>query len=376
MIALSGILRRLDANGGDGVVVEFRPERSRDDADLLAARAVVSTFSDATAAAAARGAGAGTNGIELSGRGVVINVDPPSGEELLSAWLQELADNLEVTGFTGELVAARQSPLPKAVADHSVLRLGAFVSYRLLSPFRYRNTALDGPPRWDVDPQTTERACDQALTWTGEAGGDAWLQEGRLQVKLGAVEQVPLNAAVARSARGVLTRVALPLGRVRRASFWPWGQALFQVEEPGSSWQETLAAATEPLRLLPSQVDLAFIGWSYGWGRSWMDLGSKVPALPYVAEAEVRNHRELWESFVPDVHGVQLLTAAHLAKAADLSAWEVEQVAAERYLVRARDLAPWYAQREADLDVVDQARRDFGAMILTSDFVAELRRLT
>lgn len=61
----------------------------------------------------------------------------------------------------------------------------------------------------------------------------------------------------------------------------------------------------------------------------------------------------------------EVLTGAHLAKATDLNAWEVEEVAPDRHLVQARDLRPWFSGPLPQPDALDQARRDFGDMILT-----------
>ncbi|WP_110180949.1 hypothetical protein [Nocardioides solisilvae] len=90
--------------------------------------------------------------------------------------------------------------------------------------------------------------------------------------------------------------------------------------------------------------------------------------------------RPLLASYVPDAFGVQLLTSAHLERAHDLSRWRVEQVAAERYLVSAADLEPWVTRQPREphrphdvaprpFDVQEQARADFGAMILTPETI-------
>ena len=70
-----------------------------------------------------------------------------------------------------------------------------------------------------------------------------------------------------------------------------------------------------------------------------------------------------------------MLTGAHLAHADDLSRWQVTEVADDRYLVRAADLTAWYGSVESPgSDVLAEARRDFGDMILT-DAIAEAHPL-
>ena len=91
-------------------------------------------------------------------------------------------------------------------------------------------------------------------------------------------------------------------------------------------------------------------------------------------------HRHLWASRVFDVHGVQLLTSQHLQHARDLSAWRVEQVAPDRWLVSARDLHPWYdvtdyvdwhGVQAGSPEFLVSARHDFGDMILTDEIAAD-----
>jgi hypothetical protein len=65
------------------------------------------------------------------------------------------------------------------------------------------------------------------------------------------------------------------------------------------------------------------------------------------------------------VQGIQPLTGTHRARAHDLSGWLVTQVNSDRYLVEARDLAPWFMGAAVDLDVCATAAHDFGAMLVT-----------
>jgi hypothetical protein len=80
-------------------------------------------------------------------------------------------------------------------------------------------------------------------------------------------------------------------------------------------------------------------------------------------------HPETWHEFTLDPCGIQLLTDKHLAKAHDLSAWSITRLDATHHLVEASDLEPWYgtlsSRQPVAADVLDQARRDFGEMIMT-----------
>lgn len=87
-------------------------------------------------------------------------------------------------------------------------------------------------------------------------------------------------------------------------------------------------------------------------------------------------HPERWHEFTLDPVGIQILTNTHLAKASDLSAWTTTRLDADHTLVEARDLEPWYAGapngEPVDPAVLEQARRDFGDMILTVPRAREL----
>jgi hypothetical protein len=84
-------------------------------------------------------------------------------------------------------------------------------------------------------------------------------------------------------------------------------------------------------------------------------------------EMDYSNNRHLWDEYLIDAHGVQVLTSRHLEHAADLTDWLVEQIAPDRFLVSTRDLQPWFHHigptRPAP-ELLHQARADFGSMIL------------
>jgi hypothetical protein len=73
----------------------------------------------------------------------------------------------------------------------------------------------------------------------------------------------------------------------------------------------------------------------------------------------------MWSRYVLDAHGAQVLTRHHLDRAHDLSAWSVTEIAPDRFLVQATDLAPWWDTLTPDPAVLARARVDFGDMIMT-----------
>ena len=75
----------------------------------------------------------------------------------------------------------------------------------------------------------------------------------------------------------------------------------------------------------------------------WSELATGRPALPYVLESGIRYNRHLNSKYVPDAHGLQILTDTHLGHATNLSDWVIEPLGGGRHLVQAKDLQPWYA---------------------------------
>lgn len=74
------------------------------------------------------------------------------------------------------------------------------------------------------------------------------------------------------------------------------------------------------------------------------------------------------------MHGIQLLTEAHLARAGNLEGWDVQRLTPGRYLVLAKDLRPWFAAKETDPNILAAARQDFHDMLLTPEVIEAHRR--
>jgi hypothetical protein len=124
-----------------------------------------------------------------------------------------------------------------------------------------------------------------------------------------------------------------------------------------------------PLLEFADRLDVAFIRTGRYQVTSWIDLAGAVPALPYVTEAKVRRNRQLWDRYLPDAHGIQVVTAAHLSRLGALPNWQVRALAGSRHLVQARDLEPWFAADQPDPEVVAAARADFAAALLTPEVI-------
>lgn len=165
-------------------------------------------------------------------------------------------------------------------------------------------------------------------------------------------------------------RYHLDKKRGRMATLSPGGDAIMQEIGAQVPWQQRLEAVQSALDSIPTQyLDLAFIRPAPRYVRSWtaIDVRHKLPDLH---ERNIRYNRHLLSRYTPDAHGIQILTDQHLTRARDLSAWNIQELGHGRYLVEADDTTPWYSTPLPDQDVVDQARADFGDMILTKEVIA------
>jgi hypothetical protein len=172
--------------------------------------------------------------------------------------------------------------------------------------------------------------------------------------------------------------------RHRTVEFEREGRVACQDVDQTRNTRDQLAQLLDCLRWQPSGLDYAFIGWAHG-GLTNMWWGDHMTYdLPGgLREGDVRGHRRLWSSYVPDAFGLQVLTEAHLERAHDLSDWDIEELAPGRHLVVARDLNPWlatppphpenqYRLSTPPADILDAARADFGGMLITRDRAKEL----
>ena len=165
-------------------------------------------------------------------------------------------------------------------------------------------------------------------------------------------------AAAASSAQTDLVTVNGPEARKIATSWYGWG---VQVVRSGLGWREQVDACRQVLLWQPDLVSWAVVGTA-----SYPSLSHTLNSCPIPRVKGVRiTARGLRGTLVDAVQGIQLLTGTHLARAHDLSDWQVTQVTPDRYVVEARDLAPWFTGTATDPDVYAKAAHDFGAMLVT-----------
>lgn len=260
------------------------------------------------------------------------------------AWLTVFARVLGDEGMTGTVRPTIVTRLPQWFSRLAEPRVTVFAAYD--QPF--------------VEP---------AASWVADFGGDLYVDCGGLNQPAAGAEVAPFLYRALRHG-SLADAKALDPGAQRAATvgFSRNGQAAFQLYDSST----TLAAQADRLRDLvvggAGRTRLAFVAITsqtpYG---DWESRADAPPALPTIGAQQLRSNPELWERFVPDVHGMQLLTREHLALATDLSRWTVTEAAADRYLVEAPDLAEWFQIGGPDAAVLARARADFGRMIVPGD---------
>jgi hypothetical protein len=367
-IAWDSVQRRLDDYGWDELWLLFAQEGSSPRPLAEGIKAAEAAMRHATSTLADEVVG---RGAEPSPFGPAVWIDHITSEEGLRVWLSAFAEHLQDAGWSGMVGAHPQAWFPEWLQELPASpRPTAYLAYTLDPPGF--NPAAQAPPRWAVDSETTAALCEGTVEWAWFDGASPYLSTGSSQVLSdgqGSAQMLAWSAGFAASAG--LTAVSREPFEFRQVQLREWGQVVVQVADAQFDWKGLVDRVTLPLTWHPDVLDLAFVRPRPAWVVSWLDI--RVPPLPFVSEYDVLANRHLWNRFVPDVHGIQVLTDAHLSRAGNLDAWEVERVAAGRHLVQARDLAAWYAGDGPDAEVLAAARRDFADMLLTPDVIAAHR---
>jgi hypothetical protein len=157
-----------------------------------------------------------------------------------------------------------------------------------------------------------------------------------------------------------LTAGDLTTERVRSATFNTWGQLYLTSMEPAVNPLERAETWTDLIQRHAGALDVA-------WVHHGSPLDPSAGAQPLWSTTP-----HVWTTYVADAYGIQLLTDDHLAKARDLSRWQVTSPAPGRWLVVAKDLERWFTdgRSEVEQEILDQARADFGGMILDPDVLS------
>jgi hypothetical protein len=345
-VDLDGILRQLEANGFDDVRVEFVAEGVVGPVVVDAVRRGVGVANEA-AEQQIWGAG-----VTASVAGASVKLANMSGPEALDVWLAAFVGDLGAGGLSGDLRATPVVRLPGWVSQIADPMVTAYVA--VSAP------GSGGSAGW----------CERAVRWAAEAGGgDAYLSSGGMnQVDATGEVAAHLSSLLYASASGALLYADAGASRAAFVQIGANGQATYQVYDSAASLRARVDRVRAAILGEAGQAQFAFVAATPHQAYSWDARGRAVPPLrPEVSAAALRGNAELWNRFVPDAHGVQLLTQEQMSRVADLSQWAVTEVTSGRFLVEAPDLAEWFRPGGPAKSILDKARADFGGALVSAD---------
>lgn len=344
-------------------LIEFAPD---DPSDLASGYAVRCAME----AADSEVDGLRSTGPEATVAGFSTELRSVPDMEAVTAWLTAFARAVVAEGMTGAVHALPLVQLPQWLTRLREPRLTAFVAFD--RPFADSIGSHHRDPRQDPEERAVMEWFDRAAAWVVGFSGDVYVGNGgRNQLAGGCDIAWYLYRALHHGFIADVNALASTGDRAASAGFSRDGQALFQRYASST----TLVAQADHLRdaILGDvgRTRLAFVAvTSQGAYGGWESRADVLPALPTIEPKHLRVNAPLWASFVPDVHGMQLLTQEHLDKAADLSAWTVTPAGPGRYLVEAPHLAEWFKADGPAEATLAQARADFGQMIVPSEAFA------
>lgn len=304
--------------------------------------------------------------------GFAILMSRASDRAALSRFVEDLAAVLEASGLSGAMTAAGNARTP-AWADGGPV-LAAFVSW---------GTDLDAMTRdprrtsgWHVPDDRTRRITGLVTSWAGPLTGRTIVRSGTHAVELGGATPTEVAGLLARGvgATGMagLEVVDEAARTVRQAALAFGGETVLQTAPaPGHElpWDDVVRLLREALTALPADLDHGFVRPTVRRALSAQMLDATL-GLPGIREHHVRYNKHLLDRFVPDVHGLQVVTDQHLARLEDTRGWRITPLDGGRHLVEAEDLEPWCAATLPDPAVLDAARAQWASVLLTPATIA------
>ena len=305
-------------------------------------------------------------------RGVAVGLTgDPAAKAGLREWLTQFTEEMGRLGLTGNVGPTH--PAWRTNLDHLALAPrgaypASFVGYRVTG-----YTALNDRTRgWNVKPDTTRRVGDhfqtqanslpERQTWASLIGSSVPIATGDTGRWIG--------AASAHGSDPKMTDHVLDDGSgFHEVSLSNHGQCVAQSIVPNGDWRALLEAKRNDLLAAPEAADVGMIKSVGFQATSWSDADLRQSHRTVLLPIDFRKNRHLWDQYVIDAAGINLLTSQHLSHAHNLDDWTLEEVAPDRFLVSARDLEPWFGRGVADQQTIARARDDFGDMILGWDTI-------
>ena len=342
---------------------QFRPRPRRPVFDVVEAAVLAA---NAAVDPEEQGETAFVEGVSDSELGPAALMSRTGGDLEVDAWFDAFANTLAAAGLAGTITAAPQRHLPQWLSGAEPLgpQLNAFVAFTRPDPGSLNN--WESRRRWNVPGETTSRIVSRGVKWAAFEGADVYLRRNLFQIRTRTLDvTAPLADGLVKTGMAGAWYVHPKARRTTSIDYWFDGSGNYSLIDDSVPWSQRLDRLRAAVVECAEDADLAFIRYAGAYGGDWDNVDTAGPKLPGVQPYHLRYNRQLLAEFVPDAHGIQVLSDRHLAHAADLDNWRIEPLTEERYLVSAVDLDAWYAPGGPQPVTLKRARADFGHMILT-----------
>ena len=353
--SFASIEQAWEASGDDFSIRLITSERVEDAVDAAFA-------ADEAAASAGIDIRQMTSSLALDG--FALEVGPALWSSDVHTWVHSVAENLGRRGVVGRVVGGLPEWGPPIMRGALPPALTLFARFGLPStpePFE--------SPRWRLDAAQTRSVVRVLLEWALTEPGSVFVTQNSFTMRVEDASglQAHVQSVLQRGGSVGIDVVDESADLLRHATIGVRADCLFQVVGPARS--QALPELIRLARELPPPLDLAYIRIAHR-GVIAMNGLDAVQPLPGIRESHVRYNQHLLNRYVPDAHGVQIVSDAHLNAAHDLSTWTVKDLGQGRHLVAAADLAAWFRKPRPDSETLDQARADWAGAILTEDAIA------
>ncbi len=270
----------------------------------------------------------------------------------LQPWVVRWAAALTAAGVDGTITGPSLAPR-QSWAKH-IEMLMPYTGYLRYLP---DDTADAWRLPWPADSHAG--IVDHLVDWSCAAGGSPMVYLGPGANVWAGPEAIKAIMNVAQASGRVSSSSCYdrPTQRIRCVATNLPGTAMFFEQRVGAEWAEQVQVLRAGLLGAPRErLAHAAVGLSD-------DLND-------ARQHWYLRHPQVWGELVLKPYGLQILTAAHVEAAHDLSGWQVTRLDEGHFLVEDRDLGAWYAATMPfpgafDEHLMARAVADFGAMIVT-----------
>jgi len=306
-------------------------------------------------------------------------------DQMLWDWIGDLAQRLTDSGISGRLTGAHNAgrvawarPFedPPRCRNEVVgdIRLYGVLAYQPLpSETRYGKG-------WGAELDTLDQVLDHILGWALADADLAHVMMGKVSIGVPPGHARDLvRREMTTDYVGLTSGYSRAHNRVRNVGFHsPAAVDIRQARLDADPWETIVAELRHVITTAPRDtLALARVDFdgTYLHGSDDPIHGHYAPAFSLFPE--------LVGEWSLDPCPIQILTNTHLAKAHDLSDWNLTRLDPGHTLVEAKDLTPWFttfgpngflnrAGYHFPPDLVAKARHDFGDMILTRQTAEQL----